>query len=296
MKSKQIIAIITFIAVCTGLYFWRNHRYKIISTYYPQELVYKINDEKQHIKLDVYRPDDTLQRYKTILYFHGGSWFFGTKHKVLEHYRNYVVKSLLERDIQVISVDYTLITLLRNEFHLEDCIKDCSDAVNYCFENASYLKIDTSNVGFWGSSAGGHLAMMNLAPSFNNHQVKFIIDDFGPADIHIMWRMVTRFFRRQFSTIFFKIKTRNAHIFDSLAIVHSPIYYVDELKTVPILISHGSNDKVVNPSQSRLLHDSLPNSSDFYFYQGLRHGFKTMDSAEIKEYNDRLMMFLATKF
>ena len=63
-----------------------------------------------------------------------------------------------------------------------------------------------------------------------------------------------------------------------------------------MLISHGSKDKIVRPYQSQRLHDSLPNSSEFYFYQGLRHGFKTMDSAEIKVYNDRLQMFVATKF
>lgn len=293
MKSKEIIALITFVAICIGLYYWRNHRYKIISNYAPQELVYKTIKDK-HIKLDVYRPDDTLQRYKTILYFHGGSWLAGTKLKVLEHYRNYVVKSLLERDIQIISVDYTLITPWK--YHLEDCIKDCQQAVEYCLDNAGYLRIDTSSVGLWGSSAGGHLAMINYAQCFNNKQIKFIIDDFGPADIHVMWKMVTKFFRRQVSSIFFDIKTRNVQKFDSLAREYSPIYYIDQLKTVPMLISHGSNDRIVKPSQSQQLHDSLPNSSEFYFYQGLRHGFKTMDSAEIKAYNERLQVFVATNF
>lgn len=256
---------------------------------YPTELVYKIIDGR-NIRLDVYRPHDTLAAHKTIIYIHGGSWISGTKRKIQDFYRYDAIKTMLDNNITVVSIDYSLIA--RHANTLENCIYDVRDAIKYCFDNAAYLGIDTAHVGLWGSSAGAHLAMMSYIQLPNQEIIKFIIDDFGPSDISEIWSIVPDFVRRFMSTIFFHLPYRDLKKFDSLTKAFSPLYYSKSLSKVPILISHGEKDPVVNYKQSIWLHDSLPNTSELFIYPELKHGFKTMDSTEIKHYTKRVMEFV----
>lgn len=268
---------------------WRNTYRSPDTPLYPTELVYKIIDGR-NIRLDVYRPHDTLATHKTIIYIHGGSWISGTKRKIQDFYRYNTIKTLLNNNIEIVSIDYSLIA--RHANTLENCIYDARDAIKYCFDNASYLGIDTAHVGLWGSSAGVHLAMMSYIQLPNPENIKFIIDDFGPTDISEMWSVAPDCLRRLVSSVFFRMRYRDLKRFDILTKAFSPLYYTQRLAHVPILVSHGDKDPIVNPRQSIWLHDSLPQTSDLFIYPGLKHGFKTMDSTEIKHYTKRVMEFV----
>ena len=272
---------------------WQNKYRSPDKPLYPTELVYK-NAKGNNMRLDVYRPNNTAAIHKTIIYIHGGTWISGTKRKVQDQYRYYAIKTLLDNNIEIISIDYSLIGRQANT--LENCIYDCCDAIKYCIENAHYLGIDTAQIGLWGSSAGAHLAMMSYLQLPNQEIIKFIIDDFGPSDISEIWSIVPDFVRRFMSTIFFHLPYRDLKKFDSLTKAFSPLYYSKSLSKVPILISHGEKDPIVNCKQSIWLHDSLPNTSELFIYPGLKHGFKTMDSTEIKLYTDRVMEFVEKNF
>lgn len=278
------------IFVITQIYsMWQNKYRSPDKPLYPTELVYK-NAKGNNMRLDVYRPNDTAAIHKTIIYIHGGSWISGTKRKIQDFYRYNTIKTLLNNNIEIISIDYSLIGRQANT--LENCIYDCCDAIKYCIENAAYLGIDTARVGLWGSSAGAHLAMMSYIQLPNQENIKFIIDDFGPTDISEMWSVVPDCLRRLVSSVFFRMRYRDLKRFDILTKAFSPLYYTQRLAHVPILISHGDKDPIVNPRQSIWLHDSLPKTSDLFIYPGLKHGFKTMDSTEIKLYTDRVMEFV----
>lgn len=268
---------------------WQNSYRTPSEPIYPTELVYKTIEDR-NIRMDVYRPNDTLTAHKTILYIHGGSWICGTKRKVQDFYRYYVIKTMLNNHIEVISLDYSLIA--RHANTLENCIYDCRDAMHYCIENSHYLKIDTAHIGLWGSSAGAHVAMMSFVQERENEHIKCIIDDFGPTDITEMWSKVPDFLRRLACTIFFHMRYRDLKKFEVLTKAFSPLHHTDKLCHVPILISHGDHDKVVNYRQSVWLHDALPNTTDIYIYPGLEHGFETMDSTQIQHYTDRVMNFV----
>lgn len=276
-----------FLAVFSLAVFIRMRQTDVKNPYFPTELVFKTVNNTQ-LKLDVYRPKDTSTKHKTLLYFHGGSWISGGKIKVLERYRNFAVKTLLDNHIEIISADYRLI---RHGNSLEDCLEDCISAIDFCLENSDYLMIDTSDFGLWGSSAGAHLAFLSYIFS-ENDKIKLIIDDFAPADIYEMWSVVPEVFRKEFSTVFYRLKDKNIEKFDSLSKVFSPVNYTEKLKKIPVLISHGTDDKIVDFSQSVLLKDSLRENCEFFSYENLGHGFKNADSSVIKNYAKRLINFL----
>ena len=260
---------------------------KIENIFATKELVYKTFDDN-NLKIDVYEPKDSLETHPAIIYIHGGSWISGSKKKVLERYRNYAVETLLKTHFVIISVDYRLIRL---GYHLEDCIEDCISAQNFCIENAGYLKIDTSKIGLWGSSAGAHLGLLSYVFSRDN-KIKFIISDFAPCDISEMWAKVPKFFRKQFSTFFYRLDEKNVEKFDSLSFVYSPINYAEKIRKIPVLISHGTLDRIVAFSESQKLSDSLKENCQFFSYEGLGHGFKSADSLVIKLYAERMVDFI----
>lgn len=290
--GKYFLVVLTAIIV-GALSYSRHQRYAIASSFSPRELVYKTAG-KQNVKLDIYFPDDTLEKHKAVIYLHGGSWISGNKHKVLQRYRNHAVKTLTENHIVVISADYRLINLSGN--NITDCLQDSREAVRYVTQNADFLKVDTSQIGLWGSSAGAHLSMLLFGKRDCDKDsiyksIKFIIDDFGPTDINKMWQTTPGWFRKTISKTFYGIQVGSLQEFDSLSVAYSPISYAKQLSEIPVLIFQGSNDKIVNPTNSETLHKLLPNSK-CYIYSGLGHGFKGMDSTRIKEYSERILDFI----
>lgn len=290
-KKKLWLLILTLFATCLIIEKGRGFK-GFYNPYFPRELAFQTL-ENQNLKLDVYFPKDTLKKHPTLIYFHGGSWVSGKKCKVLERYRNFTVKTLLDNNIEIISVDYRLIGLNN---HLEDCISDCQKAVDFCIKNAEYLKIDTSKLALWGSSAGAHLALMTYILEPENQKFKFIIDDFAPTNISVMWSKAPDFFRKEISTYFYSLKEKNLEKFDSLSKFFSPVNYTEKLKKIPVLISHGNTDKIVNISQSEVLMDSLKTNAEFFVYENLGHGFKGMDSVRIKKYAERTLNFCKRNF
>lgn len=290
-KKKLWLLILTLFATCLIIEKGRGFK-GFYNPYFPRELAFQTL-ENQNLKLDVYFPNDTLKKHPTLIYFHGGSWVSGNKNKVLERYRDFAVKTLLDNNIEIISVDYRLIGLNN---HLEDCISDCQKAVDFCIKNAEYLKIDTSKLALWGSSAGAHLALMTYILEPENQKFKFIIDDFAPTNISVMWSKAPDFFRKEISTYFYSLKEKDLEKFDSLSKFFSPVNYTEKLKKIPVLISHGNTDKIVNISQSAVLMDSLKTNAEFFVYENLGHGFKGMDSVRIKKYAERTLNFCKRNF
>lgn len=225
-----------------------------------------------------------------ILYFHGGSWISGTREKIHQRYREHVLNWLIEKGFVVFSVDYRLVGLWNG--HLEETASDCQDALSYVIDNAKTLGVDTSRIGLWGSSAGAHLAMMTaFADSLSARRVRFLIDDFGPVDIHNMFKVVPEWGRELVADIIFATEGKNLAQFDSLTFVYSPINYDTK---IPLLIFHGEDDDVVDISQSRMLYEKFPSNSHFVTFPGNGHGLKNLDSLQLKTYIQSFENFMDT--
>ena len=230
----------------------------------------------------------TLSPQPAILYFHGGSWISGSRAKIHQRYREPMLRRLLEKGFIVFSVDYRLVGLGRG--HLEGAVSDCKAALSYVIDNAAKLGVDTSRIGLWGSSAGAHLAMMTIfADTATARRVRFLIDDFGPVDIHKMFLEVPEWGRALISDIVFDIDGKSLAQFDSLTTVYSPINYNTN---IPVLIFHGEDDNVVDISQSRMLHGKLLTNSKFVSFAGNGHGLKNLDEEQLKVYMETFEEFV----
>ena len=253
-----------------------------------------IGDDGKEREMDVFVDSNynynnyTLSLRPAILYFHGGSWISGSRAKIHQRYREPMLRRLVEKGYIVFSVDYRLVGLGRG--HLNGAVSDCKVALSYVVDNAATLGVDTSRIGLWGSSAGAHLAMMTIfADTATARRVRFLIDDFGPVDIHKMFLEVPEWGRALISDIVFDIDGKSLAQFDSLTTVYSPINYNTN---IPVLIFHGEDDDVVDISQSRMLHGKLLTNSKFVSFAGNGHGLKNLDEEQLKVYMETFEEFV----
>lgn len=86
-----------------------------------------------------------------VIYIHGGGFTSGDKEKV----PNKMVKSLLEKGISVMSINYRLTP----EVVFPQHYLDCSRAIQYARYNAAELNINPALIGATGSSAGACSAL-----------------------------------------------------------------------------------------------------------------------------------------
>lgn len=242
--------------------------------------------ENDSLWMDVFGVS-TNEKQPAVLYFHGGSWISGTRAKIHQRYRQKMLDTLLSRGYIVFSADYRLVGIGRG--HLENTVDDCRKALDFVYRNANTFGVDTSKIGLWGSSAGAHLAMMTVfADSTSAYKVKYIVDDFGPVDIHEMFSKVPSWIRYQMSDVMFDINGKNLEQFDSLTAVYSPINYHTDL---PLLIFHGEDDNIVSISHSHRLHNSFPYNSRFVRFANNSHGLKNLDSLQLDLYISSFLDF-----
>ncbi|QJW90764.1 alpha/beta hydrolase [Spirosoma taeanense] len=187
-------------------------------------------------------------------------------------------------------------------------LQDTKTAIRFMREQAATYHVDVNNVFIWGDSSGGHTALM-VGLTQNNPEldtkelgnypitVNAVVDFYGPTDITQM---------NLEPSIFDHIGPKSPegqllggkNVLENkeLAAATNPINYIKSAKNgAPILLIHGSKDRLVPFQQSVLLADALEkNNYRYQFYQlkGADHGSpefwsrKTFDLVEafLKQY------------
>lgn len=250
------------------------------------------------LNLDIYQPKKLTREHLPVLIFlHGGGWTKGNKEVIHQNYREYILAELIKNQFCVISINYTL---LDKKTHLEQPLQDIQDALRWVAKNADTYHLDINNVGIWGSSAGGHLALLTAYNQEKNapFDLKYVIDFFGPTDLE-------KLFRTDASTVLLNLlkisspdryELRKAKIQELTGIditknkkaaqikcaELSPIHYVNKT-TIPTLIFHGKEDSIVDISQSMLLKNSLEQNKiyhQFHILEKAKHSFSNISQAE----------------
>jgi acetyl esterase/lipase len=205
-----------------------------------------IGNENPRQTLDITYPTVGEAPYKTIVVIHGGGWKYGNKQaETLAP-----IFQAITQGYAVVSVNYRL----SDEVVWPKPLHDVKAAIRHLRAKAADYNLDTKNIVVWGSSAGGHIAMMlgatNNHPAFENlsmgyenfsSAVQGVVSWYGVADIS---RLTNLGSHPANDIMGFNVQENWTKTTEA-----NPINLVDS-QFPPILLVHGTNDKVVPYMQS----------------------------------------------
>lgn len=209
-----------------------------------RDVAYLPADRKQ--KADLYFPPKVPEgaRLPAVIIIHGGGFNDGDK----DRRREITIGSHLARNGYVgMSIDYLLWSKGIQKPTWPRNLQDAKTAVRWLRQNADRLGIDPDRIGVIGGSAGGNLAAMlgvtgpkdGLEPPADDDMptsVQCVVDLYGVADLMNYHDM----------KMFLKTRAEDPESYRRA----SPISYCDA-GDAPVLLIHGTGDKVVDVSQSR---------------------------------------------
>ena len=233
----------------------------------------------RHLAMDILVPE-TPGKKPLVVYIPGGGFLIAFKESALDQ-RTFVAES----GFVVASIQYRT---LPDHATYKDGLADVKSAIRYLRTHAGKYDIDPSRVAVWGQSAGGYFAAMagvtgNTRKFDVGHDldqssaVQAVVDQFGPSDVSKIGSD-------------FDEKTEKADTMPGPVSAYvggfsagggalqdqgaNPLSYV-AASDPPFLLMHGSQDKLVSPSQTLLLDQALLGvgvKSTRYVLAGANHG------------------------
>ena len=193
-----------------------------------------------------------------------------------------------------------------------DGLADVRAAVRFLRANADEFRIDPTRVALWGESAGGYLVALAGATNGDRRfdpdgdaEVQAIIDKFGGSDLR---RLADGFDQATVDAVYAPGNPIARYVHgpeavniddDPEAVVAAdPATHVNP-STPPFLIFHGSDDRMISPVQTALLHRALLRagvSSTRYLVTGAGHGDLAVKGGEEKFWTTASMMKIMTDF
>jgi acetyl esterase/lipase len=232
------------------------------------------------LKLDVWQAQTDVL-VPTVIYYHGGGWFFGDRTGAVPYFMPWVA-----RGWNVVNVEYRM----SGTAPAPAAVEDARCALRWVYHNSKQFHLDTSRIIVTGHSAGGHLALMagmlqdsdgldDDCPADTTMDVPMkvsaVIDWYGPTDLEDIIQGPNR---KTYAVAWFAglvNKTAEAKRV-------SPISYVRP-SLPPILMLHGDQDPTVPYSESVHLHkllDEAHQPNQLYTIPGGKHGMFGKDADE----------------
>jgi acetyl esterase/lipase len=215
----------------------------------------------------------------TVIYYHGGGWFFGDRTGAFPY-----LAPWLARGWNVVNVEYRM----SGTSLAPAAVEDARCALRWVYRNAQQFHLDTMRIIVTGHSAGGHLALMagmlqdsdgldNDCPADPTMEepvkVAAVVDWYGPTDLSDLLDGANR---KTYAVAWLGgLMNRDAE-----ARRVSPMQYVRS-GLPPIFIVHGTEDPTVPYSQSVRLHQELDRKHDtnrIYTIEKGKHGFFGADN------------------
>ncbi|MDA7510060.1 alpha/beta hydrolase [Verrucomicrobia bacterium] len=240
--------------------------------------------EGHSLKLDLYLPSSSSEASPVVVFIHGGGWKNGSKDRAKK-----LAGWLVESGFAVAGISYRLTDVAGWPAQ----INDCYTAIRWLRENAQEYSLDSMNIGVWGTSAGGHLAVLLGTRPFSGEEtvssrVQAVCDWFGPSDLLSMPPNNLGDGRTEedvANSNGAKLLRATVREVPERANDASGLFHVSS-DDPSFLIMHGELDPGVPLSQSRRLDQALTKanvSSDFHIVPGAGHGGKGFDTPEIRE-------------
>ena len=217
------------------------------------------------------------EKYPLIVYVQGSAWH---KQNVYQHVGQ--LNYLCKQGFVVAIVQYRESDLAPFPAQIEDT----KTAIRFLRKHHEEYFIDEQNVFLFGDSSGGHVALVSgltsKLPLFNgnlyseySNEVRAIIDFYGVVDITMEDGFpITENHQQPDSPEGYLIGRKNVLEHLDIARQTSPMTYLDG-DIPPILIAHGTKDRLVAFKQSVKLYKALKDKNKeviFYRMKGADHG------------------------
>jgi acetyl esterase/lipase len=199
--------------------------------------------------LDIYFPTDGNSNgpWPVVVYIHGGGWTQGDKTQ-----GKWLANWLNPYGYAVVLVNYRMYP----DFYFPAFIEDPKCAVRFLRAHAREYSLNPRRMAAWGSSAGGHLALLLGTTNKNvgwdvgeypgqSSRVQAVVDIAGPTDLTVRGTPnLEPLIRLAFNAV---PKDRGPY---------SPVTYASA-DDPPIFMVHGDQDDVVQLQQSKTMYDAL---------------------------------------
>ena len=237
--------------------------------------------------MDIYLPAGrSIDSTKILYLIHGGAWLTGDKSDY-----DTVIPSFQQQLPQyaIVNINYRLATFTGiNEWPVQ--MNDVNAAINYVNSNSTAYQINTSKSAVLGESAGAQLGLLKGYMYNTNHNIKCVIDLFGPTDLIDLYNHPTNPSYPALLQMFMS-GTPNSNY--SNYISASPLYAVNS-QVPPTIIFHGTADSTVPVHQSDSLYNRLIKAgitNQYITYKGEGHGWT--DSNWIDTYHKTISFLIA---
>jgi len=217
-------------------------------------------------RMDIYLPAgrDSAST-KALILIHGGGWNGGDK----RDFSGYIAAFQKRMpDYAIFNINYRLVNG-GNLFPAQE--NDVKAAMEHITSGSAYYGINSSKIVLLGASAGAHLALLQ-AYKYASPKVSAVVDFFGPTDLLAMYQKPWHpLVPVALQMITGTTPAANRAIYEQ----SSPIHFITP-QAPPTLMLHGSQDNVVDVSQSKTLHNALEKVgvvNELVIYPGERHGW-----------------------
>jgi len=223
----------------------------------------------------VSEPAEGTQPVAGIVMFHGGALRTGSAEGLAPHCRK-----LASRGIFAVSAGYRLIG--QGAKSIDDCIADVRRAVEHFYGLAATRGLGSSRLASGGSSAGGHLALVAAMIAADR---PLPAPDPGVAAVVALNPVVDllAYPSEQLQSL-----EKDVGIAPGRAIEYSPIEFVRP-GNPPILIQHGTHDKIAPIGQVRRFRDLMVqagNECTLIEYERAEHAFHYPNSDSAGHFDD----------
>ncbi|WP_445732835.1 alpha/beta hydrolase fold domain-containing protein [Mariniflexile sp.] len=232
------------------------------SKFYQELNVSYGSDSNQ--KLDLYLPANRTSSTKTMVLIHGGGWSSGDKADMN------AIKDLVRQDfpnLAIVNINYRLADANNKPYPMQ--IDDITSVIDHLKENRVKYTI-SDDLGFIGTSAGGHLALLWSYAFDTDKKVDMVCSIVGPTNLADPNYLNNTNPELQKLLDYFGT---NAEI--SFLQEVSPLYQV-KATAPPTILFYGGQDPLVPTTQGIDLRDKLKTlgiTYEFTLYPNAGHGW-----------------------
>lgn len=198
-------------------------------------------------KMDVFIPANSSSNTAFVLFIHGGAWSGGDKADMRAFQ-----DTLSKLNIASASMNYRFVN---NVIHYQELMSDVQRALDTIFAHKNDWNVTPNDITIAGYSAGGHMALLYAYDFDAANRINAVISLAGPTDLTVRsWIDAFDWYSHGTLQNLVGANYTAGQPLDGKFYQASPIF---QIKNVPVLMIHGTQDPTVPYAQSTSLHDSL---------------------------------------